>query len=300
MKHVMTDYMFSAQDCLSVFVEYMEVKAEQLGLSNNTLFKDPCGIENYSTARDMVRCLIRGNECAPLKEIWGQREYTVTLEGEEPRSLPLCSTVLADKDSHMLTDAVEVLGGKTGTLTNYGAYNLSVIAKIPDSDDLLACTVLCADEENGLPNNRFLAAKQAITAAIAKYKDRSLDVSETKVCAQSAIVCVVPPLCAADEYHAELDVLFEKNASERKRPASMTKMLTAVIALEYLTDPQEKICVQQTVLDAIPDGFYAGDLKAGDIITVKDALHAMMLPSSNAAAYVLANHVGHKIFCDCD
>ena len=282
MKNNVIDYMFSAQDCLSVFCEYMEVKAEQLGLSNNTLFKDPCGTESQSTARDMVRCLIRANECAPLKEIWGQ-------------------TLFADEDSsRVLTDAFEVLGGKTGTLTECGAYNLSVIAKIPNSDDLLACTVMYADEKNGLPNNRFLAAKQAIQAAIAKYEDRSLDVSKTEVCAHSAIVCIVPPLCSADEYHAELDVLFEKNASDRKRTASMTTMLTAVISLEYLTDLQEKLCVQQSVLDAIPDEVHKGDLKAGDIITVKDALCAMMLSSDNAATYVLANHVGHTIFCDCD
>ncbi|MBP3435670.1 MAG: hypothetical protein J6K62_05010 [Clostridia bacterium] len=294
------DYMFSVQDCLSVFVEYMEVKAEQLGLSNNTLFRDPCGIANYSTARDMVRCLIRGYECAPLRGAWSQPEYTVTLEGQIKRTLPLRSTVLADKCSHILTDAFEVLGGKTGTLTNYGAYNLSVIVKVPEIDELLACTVMYADEDNCRPNNRFLAAKQAITAAIAKYLDRELDTSKTEVCAQSAIVCVVPPRCSVDEYHAELDVLFEKNASERKCPASMTKMLTAVIALEYLTDPEEKICVQQAVLDAIPNGFCGDELKAGDMITVKDALHAMMLPSSNAAAYVLANHVGHRIFTDVD
>lgn len=299
MKHGITEYMFSVQDCLSVFCEYMEVKAEQLGLSNNTLFRDPCGIDNVSTARDMVRCLIRGNECAVLKEVWGRAEYTADLEGKTPRKLSFSSTVLADKDSHILTDAFEIPGGKTGTLTEYAAYNLSVIAKIPDSDDLLACTVMYAKEKNGQPNNRFLAAKQALEAAVAKYKNRDLDISKTEVCADSVIVCVVPPL-GADEYHAALDVLFEKNASDCKRPASMTKMLTAVIVSEYLTDPAERICVQQAVLDAIPDGFCGDELKAGDVITVKDALHAMMLPSSNAAAYVLANHVGHKIFTDMD
>lgn len=292
------EYMFSVQDCLSVFCEYMEVKAEQLGLSNNTLFVDPCGIANYSTARDMLRCLLRGNECAPLRDVWSRSEYTVALAGEGERQLPLSSTVLADKSSHILTDAFEVLGGKTGTLTKYSAYNLSVIVRVPEIDALLACTVLYAEESNCQPRNRFLAAKQAITAAVAKYKDRTLDVSKTEVCAQSAIVCVVPPCCSGDEYHATLDVLFEKNASVRLRPASMSKMLTAVIVTEQLSDLDEIITVSQDVLDAIPDGFYGEDLKAGDNITVRDALHAMMLPSSNAAAYVLANHVGHQIFCE--
>ena len=294
----MTEYVFSVQDCLSVFCEYMEVKAEQLGLSNNTVFADPCGIANFSTAQDMLRCLIRGNECTPLRDVWGRSEHTVVLGARGERLLPLTSTVLTDKSSHILTDTFEVLGGKTGTLTKYGAYNLSVIVRIPEIDAVLACTILCAEESNCHPRNRFLAAKQAITAAVAKYKDRSLDVSKTEICAQSALVCVVPPCCSGDEYHGALDVLFEKDASRRLRPASMTKMLTAVIVAEQLSDLDETIEVRQEVLDAIPDGFYAEDLKAGDNITVRDALYAMMLPSSNAAAYVLANHVGHTIFCN--
>ena len=292
------EFVFSAQDRLSVFCEYMEVKAEQLGLSNNTMFHDPCGIDNMSAPMDMVRCLIRGYECDLLRPVWGTAAYTAKIGGKAAREMPLTSTVLAAEDSHILTDAYEVVGGKTGTLTKYGAFNLSCIVRIPDSDDLLACTVMYAEQKNGEPRNRFLAAKQAIDAAVTKYRDRAADVTKADVCADGVVVCLVPPRCAADEYHAQLDVLYQKNPTKQLRPASMTKMLTAVIVSEYLTDPDEIVRVEQDVIDAIPPYFYDNDLKAGDELTVRDLLHAMMLPSCNAAAYVFGVVIGGRILAD--
>ena len=294
----MSNYVFSVNDCLSVFGEYMEVKAEDLGLSNNTFFRDPCGIDNESTPMDMVRCLIRGYECDVLNNVWSRSQYKAMIDGADARELPLESTVFSSPDSRILTDAYTVLGGKTGTLTKYNAYNLSVIVALPDSEDRLACTVMYAEDKNGEPNNRFLAAKQALDAAMVRYRDRTADVSNADVCAQGAVVCVVPPRISADEYHATLDVLYQKNATKQLRPASMTKMLTAVIVSEFLTDLDEVITVEQSVLNAFSKGFYGDDLRAGDRITVRDCLHAMMLPSSNAAAFVLANHTGHAILND--
>ncbi len=293
-------YMFPVEDCLNVFCEFMEVKAEQLGLSNNTYFKDPCGIDNVSTATDMVRCLIRGYECESLRSVWNKTEHTVKISGKETRDLPLVSTVFADPQSHILTDEFEVLGGKTGTLTKYSAFNLSVIAKIPDSDELMACTVIAADEANEGACNRFAAARDAMRIAVKKYHDRAYDTSADDVCAKHVTVCVVPPCVEADEYHAKLDVLYSKSAGEQAKPASMTKMITSVIAFEFLDDLDEVVTVQKDMIDLIPAGFYGEDIKAGDTVTVRDLLHALMLPSSNAAAFILAVHTGHKILSDLD
>ena len=283
-------YNFPAQDCLSVFCEYMEVKAEELGLSNNTLFRDPCGINNVSTARDMVRCLIRANECEALRHVWNKPAHTVSLGGTDPRELPLVSTVY-DDPTGALTEAYEILGGKTGTLTDYRAFNLSVIVRPHGSDLTLACTVMGADTKNGEGSDRFVAARQALDAAVSGKRDAD-------VCAKSAIVCKVPPL-GGSEYHPTLEILYEKNSGEQLRPASMTKLLTSAIVIEQVADLDTRITVPQDALDAIqPSGFYIGDLKAGDTLTVRDALHALMLPSSNAAAFVLGAYVGNLLLND--
>ena len=290
-KNNISNYQFPASDCISVFCELMEVKAEQLGLSLNTLFNDPCGIDNYSTAKDITRCLIRGNESSVLREIWSKDKYTVKVYGKNEREFDVLSALSDDNDSNILTDNYEILGGKTGTLSGSG--NISFIAKVPGESEQLACTII-----NRQQKNRFCAAKEALDIAVKKYKEGSSDTAGGDVCAENVFVCVVPPLATNDEYHAKLNVLFEKGSIERKMPDSMTQILTAVIALENVEDIEEKICVTQEVIDAIPNKFYHKDFIAGDIVTVKDVLYTMLLSSSNSAAYIIANHVGDKIFSD--
>ncbi len=285
-------FQFPAQDCLSVFCEYMEVKAEHLGLSNNTLFRDPCGIDNLSTAKDMLRCLLRAGECAALRDVWKPKHTISTKNG----SLELISTVFNDPTG-ILTEAYDIVGGKTGTLTPYKAYNLSVIVKPKNSNTLLACTVMSAETKNGEGADRFTAARQALDLAVKKLADPTFAADENAVCAKSAVVCKVPPL-AADEYHQKLEILFEKNSGEQLRPASMTKLLTSVIVAEQVKDLSAPVCVTQDALALIPNGYYGDDLHVGDTLTVRELLYALMLPSSNAAAYILAVHVGNLLLND--
>ncbi len=79
-------------------------------------------------------------------------------------------------------------------------------------------------------------------------------------------------------------ILYQKNASQPLPPASTTKILTALIALEKGTLDQ--------VIE-VPAGFVnvgeAGiDLQAGEKHTLKDLLYAMLLRSANDAAQVIA------------
>ncbi len=72
-------------------------------------------------------------------------------------------------------------------------------------------------------------------------------------------------------------------------------MLTAIITLEFIEDIKTEVYITQGMLDMVPDSFYQDDFKEGDIVTVRDLLSSMFLPSSNAAAYVLGCIVGEKI-----
>lgn len=91
------------------------------------------------------------------------------------------------------------------------------------------------------------------------------------------------------------DVLYEKNAEERRDPASITKILTCLVVLETLAPSR--------VVTIPPDTETVGhilDLKEGEQITVKDLLYGMMLHSANDAAEVLAIETAGSIesFCD--
>lgn len=91
-------------------------------------------------------------------------------------------------------------------------------------------------------------------------------------------------------------VLSEKNADERMYPASMTKMMTAIIALEHLTDLSQTITITDEMLNGLKeeDASVAG-FKAGDTPTVQDILYGIALPSgadaTNAVAYTISGSI---------
>lgn len=82
-------------------------------------------------------------------------------------------------------------------------------------------------------------------------------------------------------------VLYEKNADERRYPASTTKIMTALLTLENVTDLNETVTAEASDFENVTAG-----IKQGEQVTVKDLLYALMLPSANEAAYMLARHVG--------
>ncbi len=90
------------------------------------------------------------------------------------------------------------------------------------------------------------------------------------------------------------DVLFEKNAHEKMYPASTTKILTAIIVLEEC-DLDDTVTVSNSALAAVPPDYTTAKLQAGEQFSVLDVLYAMLLPSGNDAANVLAEHVSGSI-----
>lgn len=91
-------------------------------------------------------------------------------------------------------------------------------------------------------------------------------------------------------------VLFEKNKDARLFPASTTKILTALVALEN-GDINEKVIVGNEVLVSPRGGSMAG-LDLGEVISLRDLIIALMYPSGNDAGYTIAVHIGRKVSND--
>lgn len=89
-------------------------------------------------------------------------------------------------------------------------------------------------------------------------------------------------------------VLYEKNAYKKMYPASTTKILTAILVLENC-NLDDIVTVSRSALSNIPQGYVTCNLQAGEEISVKDLLYALMVPSANDAAFVLAEHVGGSV-----
>jgi len=90
------------------------------------------------------------------------------------------------------------------------------------------------------------------------------------------------------------DVLFEQEGFTRRYPASITKIMTALVVLEQVRDLNAPIYFSENAV-ALP--YYAGrmGMEAGESMTVLEALYGIMLPSANEVARALAEHVSGSI-----
>src|SRR3989344_5585672 len=77
-------------------------------------------------------------------------------------------------------------------------------------------------------------------------------------------------------------ILFEKNPNLRFSPASTTKIMTAIVALENFK-PEDILTIRQAKIEGSLIEF-----EEGDQLTFEDLLYAMMLPSSNDAPAPIA------------
>ena len=89
-------------------------------------------------------------------------------------------------------------------------------------------------------------------------------------------------------------VLYEKNSHERYFPASITKLLTALIIVERC-NLDDTLTFSYNAVHNVESGSSSAGFLVGDTVTVKDALYAMLLQSANEAANALAEHCSGSI-----
>lgn len=89
-------------------------------------------------------------------------------------------------------------------------------------------------------------------------------------------------------------ILYEKNAHEERYPASTTKIMTAILTLENceLTDTAT---VSHNAIYTVPEGYSHASLREGEVLTIEQLLHALLIPSANDAANVLAEHISGSV-----
>ncbi len=85
-------------------------------------------------------------------------------------------------------------------------------------------------------------------------------------------------------------ILYGKNIDQPYYPASITKILTALIVLEHC-DLDEMVEFSHDDVYNVEEGSSSAGIDEGDILTVRDCLYALMLASANESANALACHV---------
>lgn len=87
------------------------------------------------------------------------------------------------------------------------------------------------------------------------------------------------------------EVIMEKNADEKMEPASMTKLMTCLLAVENL-ELDQVVEIPAEVTSIPPTKAY---LQAGEKITVEELMYAALLSSANDAATALAIEAGGSV-----
>ena len=89
-------------------------------------------------------------------------------------------------------------------------------------------------------------------------------------------------------------VLYEKNTDKKMYPASLTKVMTAILALENceLTDVAT---VSQNAVMSIPSGYVTANLKIGEEVTIEQLLSVLLVGSANDSAVVIAEHISGSV-----
>lgn len=122
----------------------------------------------------------------------------------------------------------------------------------------------------------------------------------------AAVLLVTPALAAAAPEHPvaakgailyELNtdtVLLEQDADARLYPASTTKLMTALVAMEY-GNPEDIITVPAAAVDGLFELGSASYLLAGEEISFMELMEYMLIASGNDAANAMAIHISGSI-----
>lgn len=96
-------------------------------------------------------------------------------------------------------------------------------------------------------------------------------------------------LISANENH---QILLEKNSTETVYPASLTKIMTTIVAIERMNNLQRTIQLEPTIFHTLSEqGASMAGFSPNEQVSALDLLYGTMLPSGAEAAISLANEI---------
>lgn len=138
----------------------------------------------------------------------------------------------------------------------------------------------------------------AATDISAQYADT---VGDSSVVSGSHSVDAQNPLCGSSKYlkTAGAAILYEMNTDTlmyawnvdtAMYPASLVKIMTALLALEN-SDPAAEITVSATAMAAMEGAVTTPKVQTGETVTLEHLLYCLLVGSENDAAVIIADHV---------
>ena len=95
------------------------------------------------------------------------------------------------------------------------------------------------------------------------------------------------------------EVLYDKNVHERSYPASITKVMTALLTLEAVKAGRlsltQEITAQESAFENLAADGSTANIKAGETMSVENLLNCLLIVSANEAANILAEAVSGNV-----
>ena len=130
-------------------------------------------------------------------------------------------------------------------------------------------------------NNSKIVSTFAEDLCIATGNQLSEDVDLSK--ATAGLLCDVN----------DKEVLFSKNPHERLYPASLTKVMTALVAIKY--GSMDQTLTATNSVNITESGAQLCGVKSGDRMTLNQALHILLINSANDVAMLIAENIGGTV-----
>ena len=127
---------------------------------------------------------------------------------------------------------------------------------------------------------------------IYSFSANNVEITETKVDEDVFKEITAPNLLLADKNSGR--ILYGRKIDEKIYPASITKLMTAILIAENCK-LDEVVTVSENAVKSVPSGYVNAKLQVDEKLTVENLLNAMLIPSANDAANALAEHVGGSI-----
>lgn len=86
--------------------------------------------------------------------------------------------------------------------------------------------------------------------------------------------------------------LFEKEANKKLYPASTTKVMTGILAVENC-NLQDEVTVSYWSINSVPPTYTMGHIKPGQVFTLEELLNITIISSANDAAYAIAEYIAN-------
>lgn len=268
--------------CRKAFLDRMSEKAKELGLSVSH-YENASGLTKKSrtSAADLLKIGKAVLAQPALAAAWAETNVTVSVLGAHARTERLVHGYTKLKGYRAFAEKYPFLGGKGGSLS-YSDLSVRahvLLTEVGGSKLLIAISgQKCGDDSFAVD----LAICDRVAAELRGEKP-----------AASPVLAALDELGAGYAY-ATLDgklSFASEHAEAAHVPASTTKIVTALCCLDVVKDLSQTLTVRAIDISG-GSGFKCYE---GDVMTCRDALLAMMLPSSNTIAESVATNVGELL-----